>query len=371
MLVKEVDVRNCSDYADHERVLHCQDKESGLNAIIAIHNTNLGAATGGCRMHAYANFNDALTDSLRLSRGMTYKSALAGLPMGGGKSVIIGDPACDKDEKLLRAMGRFVDSLEGAYITAEDSGICVEDIKVMAKETRFVSGIGQKAKNGHLSDGDPSPVTASGVFEGIKAAVRYRTGDDSLLGVRVAVQGVGHVGAHLVRMLVGAGAEVVIADVNHMAVNELVDELDIKSVPSEVILQQEVDVLAPCAMGGIINENTLKVINASIIAGAANNQLHRPQVGKMLRDRDILYAPDYVINAGGIIDVHFERTGYDYAEVMKRVEGIGELLTHIFEMADKKNQPTAQVADEMAEDIFRLEKDKEQDNVNLSVHANG
>ncbi|MDH5737819.1 MAG: amino acid dehydrogenase [Gammaproteobacteria bacterium] len=350
--IEELDVSGYADYAGHEKVLHCTDEASGLNAIIAIHNTNLGPAAGGCRMRQYASFEDAVTDVLRLSRGMTYKSAIAGLPMGGGKSVIIGDPATDKSEALLLAMGRFVDSLGGQYITAEDVGMGVEDLQIMARETEHVTGYHQKAKAGQISSGDPSPITAAGVLEGIKAAYKYKTGDSSLLGVRIAVQGVGHVGANLVRQLVAEGADLIIADVNHQAVNALVDELDIRSVPSETILEQEVDILAPCAMGGVINENTLKQIKAGIIAGAANNQLLKPEVGQLLRERGILYAPDYVINAGGIIDVHFERTGYDYDQVMERIHKIGETLMHIFEQADKKNVPTQQIADEVAEGIF-------------------
>ena len=353
MLVKEVDVSRYEDYADHEKVLHCIDEESGLNAIIAIHSTRLGPAVGGCRMRPYASFDEAVTDALRLSRGMTYKSAMVHLPMGGGKSVIIGDPQTEKSEALLRAMGRFVNTLEGKYLTAEDSGIRVQDLLVMAKETRWVSGFHQKKKaGGEVSSGDPSPVTALGVYEGIKAALDYKFGKKSVAGVRIAVQGVGNVGANLVRMLAADGAELVISDVDHLAVNRLVDELDIKSVPAELILEQDVDILAPCAMGGVVNADSLKVIKASIIAGAANNQLSRPEIGCLLRKKDILYAPDYVINAGGIIDVYFEESGYDYEKVMAKVRHIGDALREIFQQADERKLPTHQVADEIAEKIF-------------------
>ncbi len=329
-------------------------EDDKLTAIIAVHNTNLGPAAGGCRMFPYATHEEALTDVLRLSRGMTYKSAMAGLPFGGGKSVIIGDSRKDKTRELLHAMGDFVDSLNGRYITAEDSGISVEDVRVMAERTEYVSGFDASEEHG----GDPSPVTALGVFIGIREAVSHRCGTD-LGGIRVAIQGVGNVGFHLARFLTEAGAEVTVADVNEGNLNRAVSELGVTAVSIDDILSAEVDVLAPCALGGAINRDTVGTIKAGIVAGAANNQLSSPDMGGELLDRGILYAPDYVINAGGIIDVYYQRLGQRSDEVVKpHVARIGLNLGAIFRASDVQRRPTNEVADEMAEAIFNPTKKK-------------
>lgn len=354
MQIKTLNTENFKDYANHEKVVYCEDPESGLKAIVAIHNTHLGPALGGCRMRNYGSRDEAITDVLRLSKGMTYKSALARLSLGGGKAVILGDPQTDKSEKLLKAMGRFVNSFEGRFITAEDSGTNVHDLEVMATETAYVSGFVKKVKDkGSVTDGDPSPMTALGVFEGVKAALNHRFGKTSLDGVKIAVQGVGNVGAHFTRMLVEEGADVVISDLNVQAVQQLVERYNLKSVGPDEILCQKVDLLAPCALGGVISEESLKVISAPIIAGSANNQLSSRDVGQLIKDQGKLYAPDYVINAGGIIDVYFERTGYDYDVVMEKIRQIGKTLSEIFILSDQRNQSTEQIADDLAEQIFK------------------
>ncbi len=335
---------------DHHEVVEVRNS-GDLHAIIAVHNTNLGPAVGGCRMYPYSSEADALTDVLRLSRGMTYKSALAGIPLGGGKAVIIGDPRADKSEALLHAMGDFIETLGGRYITAEDSGTGVNDIKVIGERTAFVSGIADNERFG----GDPSPITALGVFEGIAASVLYRCKSD-LAGIRVGVQGVGNVGYHLVGLLRAAGAIVTVADVNQGNLDRVTADHAVDVVSPDAILSAEVDVLAPCAMGGAINPETIRSIRAGIIAGAANNQLSAREIGADLLDMGILYAPDYVINAGGIIDVYYQRIGErDEALVKRHVAEIGTTLDRIFRISDMERRPTSDVADQMAEAIFSPE----------------
>lgn len=334
----------------HEQVVFCDDPETGLRAIIAIHNTNRGPALGGCRMWNYANSDAALKDVLRLSRGMTYKSALANLPFGGGKSVIIGDPAHDKSPELLRALGRYVDSLGGRYTVAEDVGISVKDVEEMAKETRHVAGVPAGGS------GDPSPATAYGVFVGIKAAVKHKLGGeaiqrDRLDGITVAVQGIGHVGFELTRQLVGAGADVVVADIHDDRVQRAVQELGVQPLESDP-LDADVDVLAPCALGGVINDGTLPRLRARIVAGAANNQLAEARHGLALRERGILYAPDYVINAGGIINISHEGPDYDRARAFSHVALIHDTLLTIFQRADRGALATSDAADRLAEERF-------------------
>ena len=343
--MNQLDIRNHPDFDHHELVEVQQSKH--LSAMIAVHNTNLGPAVGGCRMFSYVSTTDALADVLRLSRGMTYKSALAGIPLGGGKSVIIGDPRTDKTPGLLHAMGDFVDSLRGRYVTAEDSGTSVADIAAMGERTRFVSGVAKDDQFG----GDPSPLTAYGVFVGIREALAHR-GCADLENVRVAVQGVGNVGMHLTKMLIRSGAKVVVADVcqrNVIRAGELgADIVD----PSE-IHAANVDVFAPCALGGAINRDTVRDIRAGIVAGAANNQLTSKEMGGLLLDRGILYAPDYVINAGGIIDVYYQQQGdRNHDRIAGHIDRIGETLRHIFQASDLRLTPTGEVADEMAEAIF-------------------
>ena len=337
------------DFDGHEQVVFCCEPASGLRAIIAIHDTTLGPSLGGCRMWPYAGDEEALRDVLRLSRGMTYKSALAGLPLGGGKSVIVGNPRTDKSEALLRAMGRNVERLGGRYIVAEDSGTSVPDIKTMALETSHVSGVAEKATDGGATrSGDPSPATAYGVFVGMKAAVRHRLDRSDLEGLTVAIQGVGHVGAHLARHLRDAGARLWIADIDAERVRQVADTLSAAPVGVDEVFDLDVDVFAPCALGAILNDDTLARLSARVVAGAANNQLAEPRHGQVLSDRGVLYAPDYVINAGGVIDVYHERAGYDHARVMSHIESIADTLTEIFTRADAERKPTAVVADRMA-----------------------
>lgn len=338
-----------ADFDAHEQVIFCTDADAGLRAIIAIHDTTLGPALGGCRMWPYASDAEALTDALRLSRGMTYKSAMAGLPLGGGKSVIIGNPRTGKSESLLRAMGRSVERAGGRYIVAEDSGTSVADMKVMAQETAHVAGIHDKATGdgGHRS-GDPSPATAYGVFTGLKAAVRHRLGRTDLDGLTVAVQGVGNVGGHLARLLKDAGARLILADIDTARVTVLARELGAGVTTVDGIFDTAADVFAPCALGSVLNDDTIPRLRCAVVAGAANNQLGRPHHGEEIRRRGILYAPDYVINAGGIIDIHHERIGYDPEKAIRHIEAIGPTLADIFARAGAGNLPTGAVADAMA-----------------------
>jgi leucine dehydrogenase len=333
-------VFNLRAYDDHEQVVFCSDEESGLKAIICIHNTNLGPAVGGCRMWEYNTDEGALVDALRLSRGMSYKNAMAGLPMGGGKSVIIGNPKTMKSEQLFRAFGRFVDSLGGRYITAEDVGITPEDMAIVNKETSHVLGLEGKS-------GDPSPVTAYGVYKGMKAAVKYRLGRDSLEGIRVAVQGAGHVGYYLCKHLTEEGALITVCDINKESVDRVVSELGAKAVDVNEIYHQDADVYAPCALGATLNDDTIPRLKVSVVAGAANNQLAEDRHGEELKRRGILYAPDYVINAGGIINVSFEEN-YDRAKALKKVDEIYDTLMQIFEKAEKEGKTTNVIADELA-----------------------
>ena len=285
------------EFDGHEQVVFCHDAESGLKAIIALHNLNRGPALGGCRMWNYASEDEALTDALRLARGMTYKSALAGLPYGGGKAVIIGDSRTMKSPALFQAMGRFVETLGGRYIIAEDVGIGVADVQIMARETRHVAGTPEGGA------GDPSPATAYGVYMGIKAAVKHKLGSDSLSGVTVAVQGLGHVGQSLCRYLSGDGAKLTVTDINQAAVAAMAGELGARAVEPDAIYGTAAEVYAPCALGATVNDGTIKVLRMPIIAGSANNQLAAPRHGLELLKRGILYAPDYVINAGGVINL--------------------------------------------------------------------
>ncbi len=337
------------DFDHHEHVVYGHDKASGLKAIIAIHNSRLGPALGGCRMWPYADDQEALRDVLRLSRGMSYKSALANLPLGGGKAVIIGNPHSGKSEALFQAMGDFVDSLGGRYITAADSGTGVAEMQIMAERTRHVAGAGQReAFDGGTRNGDPSPSTAYGVFIGLKVAVKHRLGRDDLKGLKVAIQGVGQVGFGLARHLKEAGAELWVTDIQEANIRRAVEQLGAKAVSQHDIYGLDVDVFAPCAMGAIINPHTLEALRAPVIAGAANNQLADAQLAEELKRRGCLYAPDYAINAGGIIDVCYERTGGSAAQLKAHIEGIGDTLQQIFERADAQGQTTSAVADSLA-----------------------
>ena len=340
------------DFDKHEQVVLC-DNDS-LRAIIAVHNSSLGPATGGCRIFPYASIDTALTDVLRLSRGMTYKSAMAALPLGGGKSVIIANPATDKSTRLLHAMGEFIDSLHGRYVAAEDSGTTVQDIAIMGERTRHVSGWAVHEEFG----GDPSPVTAMGVFLGIEEAVRFRHNTD-LQDVRVSIQGVGNVGMHLVRMLVAAGAKVMVADANVNKADAVASRFGVTSCHADEILSVDADVLAPCAMGAAINSRSIDTITAGIIAGAANNQLESELMGRRLLERGILYAPDYVINAGGIIDIHYQQQGVrDAQQIRKHLNIITGNLGKIFAESQRQQRPTNVIADELARARLKTTPDR-------------
>ena len=346
-------VFSLSDFADHEQVVFVSDDKSGLKAIIAVHNSNLGPALGGCRMWPYASEEEAIRDVLRLSRGMTYKSAMANLKLGGGKSVIIGNPRTHKTPELLAAFARALEQLNGRYIAAEDSGTSVADMKYMTQFTRHVAGIHDKPSDAGTRSGDPSPATAYGTFIGIKAAVKERLGRDSLEGLRVAVQGVGNVGFDLARQLKAAGAQLWVTDIHREPLLQAGKELGATVVAPEEVFGLDVDVFAPCALGAILNDSTIPQLKAKVVAGAANNQLAEARHGAELMKRGILYAPDYVINAGGIIDVYHERIGFDRAALIKHIEGIEDNLMEIFERARKEERPTGEVADAIAEERFK------------------
>ncbi|MCB1930281.1 MAG: Glu/Leu/Phe/Val dehydrogenase [Rhodocyclaceae bacterium] len=341
-----------ADYDNHEQVVFCSDAGSGLRAVIAIHNCRRGPALGGCRMWPYASEQDAVRDALRLSRGMTYKSAMARLPLGGGKAVVIGDPHRDKSRALLEALALAVDRLGGRYIVAEDSGTTVADMQLMRHFTPHVAGVEERVTANGVHSGDPSPATAYGVFVGIRAAVRVRLGQDSLTGLRVALQGVGHVGLALARRLEAAGARLWITDVRREALSRAARELAATVVEPQEIFGLDVDLFAPCALGAVIDDQCLPRLKAAIVAGAANNQLAEARHDAELFRRGILYAPDYVINAGGIIDIHYERSGYDHAAVTRHIDGIDDSLTEIFQRSRQQRRPTGEIADRMAEELF-------------------
>jgi leucine dehydrogenase len=334
------------EFDGHERVVFGNDESTGLRSVIAIHSTAQGPAAGGCRMWPYATTSEAVTDVLRLSRGMSYKNAMAGLPFGGGKAVIIGDSRKAKTAELFQAYGRFVGSLGGSYITAEDVGTTTTDMEQVAKVTRFVSGLGRRPGE---AGGDPAPKTALGVFLGLKAAVRFRMGRSDLQGLRVAVQGVGGVGYHLCRFLAAEGVKLRVADVRAIATQRVGDEFGATVVPVEAVLAEDVDVLAPCALGAVFNSQTVPTVKARIVAGAANNQLAEEKDGTALQLAGVLYAPDYVVNAGGIISVAREYNGgATEAQVTTEIHGIPDRLTEIFERARREGRPTNAVADQMA-----------------------
>ncbi|MDJ0976375.1 MAG: Glu/Leu/Phe/Val dehydrogenase dimerization domain-containing protein [Planctomycetota bacterium] len=331
----------------YEKVVKCEDAESGLKAVIAVHNTTLGPALGGLRMWPYASWDDAVFDVLRLSKGMTYKSAVADTGLGGGKSVIIGNPKTEKTESLFRAMGRFVDSLEGKYITAEDVGTSVADMVHVRKETTRVTGLPRDMG----SSGDPSPWTALGTFLGIKACLEEVFGTDDFNGRSVAVQGCGHVGEFLVNHLHKAGAKLFLADIQAEKAQKLAEATGGTVVDPSEILFVECDVLAPCALGAVVNDESLPKLDTKIIAGAANNILLREDHGQRLREAGILYAPDYVINAGGIINVSIEVEGeYDEVKAEAKVKNIYHALKRVFEISKERNISTNEASNLVAEE---------------------
>ena len=346
-----MDLFTSPDFDGHERVVFGHDAATGLRAVIAIHSTALGPAAGGCRMWTYRSADEALTDALRLSRGMSYKNAMAELGLGGGKAVILGDSRRDKSPELLAAFGRLVDSLGGRYITAEDVGTTTGDMEQVARQTSFVSGLKRAA--GEVG-GDPGPKTALGVFFGIQAAVRFQLGRE-LDGLTVAVQGLGGVGYPLCRLLADAGARLKVADARAAVTEQVRDELGAVVVAPGAIAAEEADVLAPCALGAVLNEWSIPQLRARVVAGAANNQLAREDDGYALMKAGILYAPDYVINAGGIINVaHEYRGGASETEVRADIEKIPGRLTVIFERASREELPTSVVADRLARERLRV-----------------
>ena len=354
-----------SEFDDHESVHYFRDPDTGLSAIIAVHSTRLGPAAGGCRRWVYASDEDALTDVLRLSRGMTYKNAVAGLPFGGGKSVMLAKNGEEKSPALFHAFGRAVDSLNGRYITAEDVGISIDDMRQVNEVTNFVSGL---PASGDSVGGDPSPWTALGVFLGIEAAVKSRLGKDSLEGLHVAVQGVGHVGYHLCKLLHEAGATLSVADVNRRNLARVSEEFAATIVPVTEILFTECDVLAPCALGNVLNAQSIPKLRTSVVAGAANNQLASEIDGERLAKREILYAPDYVINAGGIINVSHEYHGGASEEQVR--EDIGRIpgrLQAIFDESAESGRSTNAIADDMARRIVAAGSSENSDKPDLRI----
>lgn len=334
-----------ADYDDHEQVVFFSDKASGLKAIIAVHDTTLGPAVGGCRLWDYASDEAALVDALRLSKGMTYKNAMAGLKMGGGKSVIIGDAKSIKSEALFKAFGEALNQINGRYLSAEDVNITTGDIAIVNSVTPFVTGTEGKS-------GNPGPFTALGTFLGIKACVKHKFQRDDLNGLKVAVQGLGSVGYGLCEHLHKAGAKLFVTDINQDTLIKAAAEFEATIVSLDEIYDQDVDIYAPCALGASINDNTINRLKAKIIAGCANNQLASPRHDQALLDQGILYAPDYVINAGGIINISFEEN-YSAEKATRKVEGIYDTLLDVFTKADEQNKPTGIVADEMAREIIR------------------
>lgn len=333
-------------FKDHEQIVFCHDKDTGLKAIIGIHNTVLGPALGGTRMWKYENEWEALNDVLRLSRGMTYKSAISGLNLGGGKAVIIADAKTEKTPEMITRFGQFVNSLSGKYITAEDVGTTTEDMDRIHKVTKFVTGISEEIGG----SGNPSPVTAYGVYMGMKAAAKYKFGSEKLDGRKVLVQGIGHVGETLVDYLTKEGALVQITDINENRVAEVSQKYGAQIFTGSDLYAADVDIYAPCALGATINDNTINRIQAQVIAGAANNQLANEQVhGQILKERGIAYAPDFLINAGGIINVYGEIVGYGKEEAMKRTENIFNTTLEIFNFAEQQGITTHQAALSIAE----------------------
>ena len=331
---------------NHEQVLFCNDKDTGLKAIIAIHNTVLGPALGGTRMWNYASESDALRDALRLSRGMTYKAAAAGLNLGGGKAVIIGDASKIKSEALLRRFGKFVNSLSGKYITAEDVAINTKDMEYISMETKFVTGLSEL----YGGSGDPSPVTAYGVFISMKAAALEKWGSEDLNGKKVVVQGVGNVGEHLVKYLAEAGAKVYIADINETRLKNVAKVFGAEIIDGDKLYDLDMDIYAPCALGATINDATINRLKCAIICGSANNQLEEETIhGEILMKKDILYAPDFVVNAGGLVNVYNEFQGYNRERAMKQAEGISANVSKIFAIAKEQKIPTYIAANQLAE----------------------
>ncbi len=334
----------------HEQVVYCHNKDVGLKAIIAIHNTTLGPALGGTRMWPYKTEQEALNDVLRLSRGMTYKAAVAGLNLGGGKAVIIGDPSKDKSEALFRAFGRFVNSLGGRYITAEDVGIDVNDMEYVFRETEYVTGVHQV----HGGSGDPSPFTAAGTLQGIMASLQHRFGNEDVGKYSYAVQGVGHVGYNLVKLLREAGAKVFVTDINQENVRRVVEEFGVTAVGLDEIYDVDADVYCPCALGGTVNKETIPRFKFKIICGAANNQLATEECGDEVERRGLVYAPDYVVNAGGLMNVSIELEGYNRERAMRMMRTIYYNVGQTIKIGKRDGIPTWKAADRLGEERIEV-----------------
>ena len=334
------------DHTGHEQIVYCHNKDAGLKAIIAIHSTVLGPALGGTRMWNYATEQEALNDVLRLSRGMTYKNAVAGLNLGGGKAVIIGDASKDKSEALFRAFGQYVESLGGRYITAEDVGIDVNDMEYVYRETEFVTGVHQV----HGGSGDPSPFTAYGTLQGLMATLSKKFGDEEVGKYSYAVQGLGHVGMEFVKLLKERGAKIFVTDINQSLVDKAVSEYGAEAVGLDEIYDVAADVYSPCALGGTVNEQTLPRLKAKVICGAANNQLANNAIGDEVQKRGILYAPDYAVNAGGVMNVALELDGYNRERAMRMMRTIYHNLGRIYEISGRDGVPTYMAADRLAEE---------------------
>ncbi len=339
----------------HERIIFAHEPVSGLRSIIAIHDRTMGPALGGLRFFPYSDEQSALKDVMNLAKAMTYKSALADLSVGGGKSVIIGNPQIDKTEALLRSFGKVLNDLNGAYIVAEDAGTSQKDMDVIRRSTRFVTG----ASTSSGGAGDPSPVTAMGIFEGMKACVKHVFDRDDLSGIKVAIQGVGNVGFPLAKHLHQAGAKLVVSDKNQDHIKTAVKELGVQAVAPEDIFGIDCDIFSPCAMGGAINENTIQKLKCKIIAGAANNQLASEEIAEKLVTKGIVYAPDFVINAGGIIHVAQELEGYEWKKVEVRVQRIYNTILQILERSQSQKLPPSKIAVAMAKDRLAAKRLKD------------
>ncbi|OIQ29724.1 MAG: leucine dehydrogenase [Bacteroidetes bacterium MedPE-SWsnd-G2] len=344
-----------NSFDNHEQIVFCNDKDTGLKAIIGIHNTVLGPALGGTRMWQYNNEWEALNDVLRLSRGMTFKSAITGLNLGGGKAVIIGDAKTQKTPELMKKFGEFVHSLSGRYITAEDVGMETADMDLVREVTPYVTGISE-SKGGA---GNPSPITAYGVFMGMKAAAKYQFGSDVLEDKKVLVQGIGHVGESLVEHLTNEGAQVIISDINQERLENVSQKYGAKIYTGSDIYSEQIDVYAPCALGATINDDTVYKINAKVVAGAANNQLaDEIKHGAILRERGIVYAPDFLINAGGIINVYAELENYDKKEIMRKTENIYNTTLEILDNAQTNGITTNEAALNIAKGRIETRKNE-------------
>ena len=334
------------DKTEHEEVIFCHNKDAGLKAIIAIHNTILGPALGGLRMYPYATEEQALTDVLRLSRGMTYKAAVSGLNLGGGKSIIIGDPKTDKSETLFRSFGRFIDSLGGRYITAEDVGIDVNDMEYVFQETENVVGVHQM----HGGSGDPSPFTALGTLQSIKASLEKKHGNQNIGDYSYAIQGVGHVGIELVKLIHAEGGKMFVTDVNQEALKICEEQYVCEVVGLDEIYEVDADVYCPCALGATVNDKTIDKFKFDIVCGSANNQLAETRHGDELEKRGIIYAPDYAVNAGGLMNVSIELEGYNRERALRMTRNIYYNIMNIFKIAERDNIPTWKAADRMGEE---------------------